>query len=92
MSQNWTVYILRCADGTFYTGITNDLARRLEQHESGKGAKYTKGRGPYEILLAEPHPDKGSALKRELEIKALSREEKLRLVCAQEAGRRSPVR
>lgn len=77
--SGWVVYILRCADDTLYTGITNDLERRIAAHGEGKGAKYTRGRGPCELLFSEPHPDKGSALRRELEIKALGREGKLRL-------------
>ena len=54
--MSWTVYILSCADGTLYTGITNDLPRRLAQHEAGRGAKYTRGRGPFSLLYAEPQP------------------------------------
>lgn len=78
--MSWVVYILRCADDTLYTGITNDLERRIVAHGEGKGAKYTRGRGPYNLVFSEACPDKGSALKRELEIKALSRDEKLLLV------------
>ena len=51
--MDWTVYILRCADGTLYTGITNDLSRRIAEHESGQGAKYTKGRGPFQLVFEE---------------------------------------
>lgn len=75
----WVVYILRCADDTLYTGITNDLPRRLTLHGEGKGAKYTRGRGPYEVIFSESHPTKSDALKRELQIKALGREAKLQL-------------
>lgn len=77
--SGWVVYILRCADGTLYTGITTDLPRRIADHEAGKGAKYTRGRGPFDLLLVESFPDKGGALKRELEIKAMGRADKLRL-------------
>lgn len=77
--MTWTVYILRCADGTLYTGTTNDLERRLALHESGRGAKYTKGRGPFELLHAEPAPARAAAQRREAQIKALSRQEKLAL-------------
>ena len=73
------VYILRCADGTLYTGITNDLPRRLAAHNAGRGAKYTRGRGPVELLYREPCPDKSAALKREAAIKALPRAAKLAL-------------
>lgn len=75
----WVVYILRCADDTLYTGITNNLDDRLTAHQNGKGAKYTKGRGPFTILYRENLETKSEALKRELQIKALSRVEKLLL-------------
>ena len=76
----YQVYILRCGDGTLYTGITNDLPRRLAAHSSGRGAKYTRGRLPVELVWHEGQPDKSAALRRELQIKALSRAEKLRLI------------
>lgn len=75
----WTVYILRCADQTLYTGITHDLEARLNKHADGTGAKYTRGRGPYAVIYTEPHPTKGSALKRERQIKRLRRAQKLAL-------------
>ncbi len=78
----WTVYILKCADGSLYTGITNDLARRIGKHASGTGAKYTRGRGPFSLLYVEDHPAKGFALRREAVIKSLSRAEKFKLVVA----------
>ena len=78
--MNWTVYILRCADGTLYTGITNDLERRLAEHESGQGAKYTKGRGPLKLMYQEICQGRGLASKREMEIKRLDRKAKLLLV------------
>ena len=80
MEQNWKLYILRCGDGTLYTGITTDVERRLEEHRSGKGAKYTRGRAPLELVYMETGMDKSTALKRELEIKALSRQEKEKLI------------
>ena len=80
MEQNWKLYILRCGDGTLYTGITTDVARRLEEHRSGKGAKYTRGRGPLELMYQEECGDKSAASRREWEVKALSREEKLKLI------------
>ena len=76
----YTVYILRCADGTLYTGITNDLAKRLRTHNAGRGAKYTRSRLPVELIYAEESPDKPAALRRELAIKSLTRVEKLRLI------------
>lgn len=74
------VYILRCRDGTLYTGITDDVERRLKAHNSGKGAKYTRGRGPVELVYREEQPDKSAALKREIAIKKLPREGKLALI------------
>ncbi len=78
--MSWTVYILRCADGTLYTGITNDLERRVADHESGHGAKYTKGRGPLKLVYQESCQDRGLASKREIQIKSLNRKAKLLLV------------
>ena len=77
---DWTVYILQCADGTLYTGITNDLERRMAEHEAGQGAKYTKGRGPLRLVYQEYCPERGIAAKREVEIKSLDRKAKLLLV------------
>ena len=83
----WYVYLLRCGDGTLYTGITDDVERRLAADRAGKGAKYTRGRGPLELLYREEHPDKGSALRREIEIKKLPRSRKLAL-CGQSEDRK----
>lgn len=74
------VYILACADGSLYTGITNDLTRRLETHNRGKASKYTRSRLPVRLLYQENCPDKSEALRRELHIKGLSREKKLLLI------------
>jgi putative endonuclease len=71
MALTWKVYILECADGTLYTGVTNDLTRRLEAHAKGRGAKYTRGRGPFAIRYTETHSSKGHALQREGHIKKL---------------------
>jgi putative endonuclease len=76
----WLCYILCCADGTLYTGITNDLAKRLRAHNSGSASKYTRGRAPVELMFVECCADKPSALKREMEIKSLLRTEKLALI------------
>lgn len=81
----WYVYILRCGDGSLYTGITVDVENRLKAHRAGKGAKYTRGRGPLELIHQERYGTKSEALRRELEIKALSRQEKLAL-CARLTG------
>ena len=80
MGTTWKLYILRCGDGSLYTGITTDVERRLEVHRSGKGAKYTRGRGPLEVVYREDCGDHSAALKRELEIKALTREQKELLI------------
>lgn len=79
-NDRYTVYILECADGTLYTGITNDLGARLARHRSGTGAKYTRGRGPFTLRLVEEGGDRSWALKREREIKRMSREAKWRLI------------
>ena len=76
----WYVYILRCGDGTLYTGITDDVPRRLAAHRAGKGAKYTRGRGPLELVWQEEVPDKSAALRREYQLKQLSRSEKEQLI------------
>ena len=78
--MSWYVYMLRCGDGTLYTGITDDVDKRLAAHRSGKGAKYTRGRGPLELVYTEEMPDKSTALKREHIIKNLKRAEKLKLI------------
>jgi len=78
--NTWKLYILRCGDGTLYTGITTDVEKRLEAHQSGKGAKYTRGRSPLELVYREACGDHSAALKRELEIKALTREQKEKLI------------
>jgi putative endonuclease len=77
--MSWCCYLLRCADDTLYCGITNDLEKRLVAHNAGEGAKYTRGRGPVALLYRENCADKSAALKRELQIKRLSRVEKLAL-------------
>lgn len=84
MEHSWYLYILRCGDGTLYTGITTDVEARLEVHRSGKGAKYTRGRGPLEVVYRECCGDHGTALKRELAIKALTRQQKLDLIAFKE--------
>lgn len=81
--MTWIVYILECADKSLYTGITNDLERRLEEHNTGKGAKYTKRRGPLTVRYAECQDTKGAALTREAAIKSLPRSEKLALIATQ---------
>lgn len=78
--KKWFVYILRCADGTLYTGATDDVARRVAVHNSGKGAKYTRGRCPVEVVYTEECDSFSAALKREYAIKQLTRAQKLELI------------
>lgn len=78
--MSWTVYILRCADGSLYTGITTDLAHRIKTHETGKGARYTRGRGPFQLVHQEFYKNRAQASKREVAIKSLSRTKKLELI------------
>ncbi len=77
---HWTVYILECRDGSLYTGITNDIEKRLQAHNDGTAARFTRGRGPVSLRYTEPHPDRSAASKREIAIKKLSRTEKLLLI------------
>lgn len=79
MEKTWWVYILRCGDGTYYTGVTTDVAARLETHRSGNGAKYTRSRGPLELAYTEKCEDKVTAFRREYAIKQLRRSEKASL-------------
>ena len=74
--MNWYVYMLRCADGSLYTGYTDDIHRRLLVHNTGKGAKYTRSRLPVKLVYREVCSDKSEALKREYAIKQLSKAEK----------------
>lgn len=81
MSESvWYLYILRCGDGTLYTGITTDVAKRLAQHRSGRGAKYTRGRGPLELVYREEVGSHSEALKREHQVHSLPRAEKNKLI------------
>ena len=76
----WLVYLLRCSDGSLYTGITNDLPKRLKAHAAGKASRYTRSRLPVRQVYSEPQRSKSAALKREAAIKRLRRAEKDRLV------------
>lgn len=80
--SDWTVYMLRCADGSLYTGIAKDAAARLAAHNAGRGAKYTKARRPVSIVWSEPADCRSTASKREYAIKQLRRSEKLALIRA----------
>ena len=77
--MNYT-YILKCQDGSFYTGWTNDLEKRIQAHNAGKGAKYTRNRRPVKLIYWEEYETKGEAMKREYAIKHMSRQEKEKLV------------
>ncbi len=80
MMRKWVVYILKCRDDSYYTGITNDLDKRIIDHTAGIGAKYTRGRGPFELIYTEPCEDRSSASKREFFIKKLARRQKEALI------------
>ena len=80
MERNWFVYILNCADGTLYTGITNDIDRRIKAHNAGTASKYTRVRRPVSIVYSEEVETKGDALRRELQIKRLTRSEKMEII------------
>ncbi|MCE9629527.1 MAG: GIY-YIG nuclease family protein [Planctomycetia bacterium] len=75
-SAPWTVYLLRCRDGSLYCGITNDLVRRLAAHAAGKASRYTRSRLPVKLAYTEPQPTRSAALKREAAIKRLPRRQK----------------
>lgn len=80
-SPKFSLYILRCADGTLYTGITTDVARRVAEHESGaRGAKFLRGKGPLEVVFEQAVGDRAQAQKLEHRIKRLSRAQKIALV------------
>ncbi len=80
--KTWFVYILSCADGTLYTGVTTDTVRRTAEHNeaNGRGARYTRSRRPVRLVYREPAADRGAASRREVAIKRLSRTEKLALI------------
>ncbi len=79
MSKNWSVYMVKCKDNTFYTGVSNNIKHRIEQHNLGKGAKYTRARRPIELVYSEQCQDHSIALKRECAIKKLTRSQKKEL-------------
>lgn len=80
MDKKWFVYILRCSDDTLYTGMTDDVPRRVQVHNSGRGAKYTRGRTPVQVVYTEECVTYSAALKRECAIKKLSRLQKQALI------------
>lgn len=80
MDKQWFVYMLRCGDGSLYTGVSTDVQARLKAHQSGKGAKYTRSHPPVTLVYTQSCPDKSSAFRREWQIKHLTREEKLKMI------------
>jgi predicted GIY-YIG superfamily endonuclease len=82
----WFLYVLRCADGSLYTGIARDVPRRLRQHNAGTAARYPRGRRPTRLVYQEAHPNQSQALRREAAVKALSRRQKEALI--RQAGSR----
>ena len=80
LEKQWVLYILECGDGSLSTGITDRLPQRLAAHRCGKGAKYTRGRGPLKLRYLESVPDKSTALKREHALKQLRRSEKMAII------------
>jgi putative endonuclease len=89
-SKSWWVYIVECADRTLYTGITNHLERRLDAHQQGTGAKYTRNRRPVTLRYQERQADRSVASKREALIKKMSRQEKLQLIQQDSANPQVP--
>lgn len=79
-NKSWFIYILRCGDGSLYTGSTNDLKKRVTTHSSGKGAKYTRSHLPVSLVYSEEYENRSLAAKRESEIKKLSRKDKILLI------------
>ncbi len=92
MASPWCFYLLECADGTLYAGITNDLERRIALHNRGRASRYTRARLPVTLYYAEAHPDRSSAGKREAGVRKLSRREKLALPAAARGGPAAPAR
>ena len=80
MDKIWYLYILKCKDGTLYTGITDDVEKRFAVHSAGKGAKYTRGRGPFVLCYTEQCTSHSMALQREVQVKRLTRAEKFLLI------------
>lgn len=89
-AQHWLVYILRCHDGSFYTGITSELSRRLQEHHDGVGSRYTRSRLPVKLVYLESAANRSAATKRELAIKRMSREKKLSLLQSGMATKKEP--
>lgn len=83
VASRWQLYMVRCVDGSLYTGIATDVARRFAEHQAGRGAKYLRGRGPLQLVYQQPAGDRSRALRLELAVKRLSKEEKEALIRGQ---------
>ncbi|HJT25177.1 MAG TPA: GIY-YIG nuclease family protein [bacterium] len=79
-ADDWYLYVAECADGSYYTGIAKDVKKRIETHNTGKGAKYTSTHGPVKLLFQEPQANYSAALRREFQVKSLSKDRKIRFV------------
>ena len=90
MDRPWQLYLLRCGDGTLYTGIALDAQKRLLAHQRGKGAKYTRGRGPLRLVYRESCENHTRALQREIEVKKLTRAQKDALIARKEDTAETP--
>ncbi len=90
IGKPWYVCLVRCRDGSIYTGITDDVEARIKKHNAGKGAGYTRQRGPVVLLYSEPHSDQGSARRREMQLKSWTRQKKEELIAG--FPRFSPLR
>ena len=88
--EGWIVYIVQCADGSFYTGITKDVVRRCQQHNAGTASRYTRSRLPVVLVYQEPQASRSLALKREVAIKALSRQQKKLLIQTERSSVAAP--
>lgn len=84
--MDWFVYILRCADGSLYTGITTDVERRVAQHDEGRGAKYTRGRGPFEVVATVGPFDRSAALRLEAQVKRATPDKKVSVLQAADSA------
>ena len=80
IEKRWWIYIVECSDGSYYTGITPDINKRIEKHNNGSGARYTRSKSPVQLLYYEKHKNRSWATKRELEIKKLTHDQKKELI------------
>ncbi len=85
--DSWSLYVVECADGSYYTGIAKDVAKRIDTHNSGKGAKYTSTHGPVRLVFQEPQGDYSAALRREYQVKTLPKNRKVRFIAGESLPR-----